>query len=209
MNKRWMAAFVFVICAVLVTVSYNYWDIPLAYYCRGVSRSILDIAEAVTITGESKWYFILFVPAYIVFRFFRKKNLWSRRTLFLLISISVSGLINILIKWLTGRHRPISLFNKSLFGFDYFESIYELTSFPSGHAVTAFTLAAAITILFPRLSIPVFAAAVAIGMSRVILTSHYLSDVIAGAGIGILCALAVKYIFDRRNIELAGKGKVV
>ena len=128
------------------------------------------------------------------------------RILFIVLSISVSGLINMLIKWLTGRHRPMNMFNSGLFGFDYFRVIHESTSFPSGHTVTAFTLAAAISILFPSLRIPAFAAAVAIGMSRILITAHYLSDVLAGAGIGILCTLVVKYFFDRYNVELARKG---
>ena len=42
-------------------------------------------------------------------------------------------------------------------------------------------------------------------LSRIVLTSHYLSDVIAGAAVGILGTLAVKYVFDRLNIELARK----
>ena len=205
MKKRWISAIIFLISSVLAAVSYNYWDVPLAYYCKELSRSVLDIAEIVTITGESRWYYILFVPAYIVLRFVLKNKLWSMRILFLFISISASGLINMLIKWLAGRNRPVNLFNSGLFGFDLFRMLYESTSFPSGHAVTAFTLAAAISILFPRWSIPAFAAAVTIGASRIIITSHYLSDVLAGAGIGMLCTLAVKYFFDRYNVKLARK----
>lgn len=208
MKKRWIAVFVILACAVLVALSYNLWDISLAYYCKRLSRRILDIAETVTIAGESKWYYILFVPAYIVFRFVLKNKLWAGRFLFLFVSISASGLINLLIKWLAGRHRPINLFSSGLFGFDYFSTTYEFTSFPSGHSVTAFTLAAAISILFPRSRLPAFAAAAAIAMSRVLITSHYLSDVIAGAGVGILCVLAVKYIFDRYKVELTEKEKV-
>ena len=205
MKKRWIAGIVLLFCSVLTAVSYNYWDIPLAYCCKALSRSVLDIAQIVTITGEAKWYYILLIPAYVVLRFILKNKLWSMRILFLFISISASGLINLLIKWLAGRHRPVNMFSNGLFGFDYFHMIYESTSFPSGHTVTAFALAAAIGILFPRWSIPAFTAAVAIGMSRVMITSHYLSDVFAGAGIGILCALAVKYIFDRYNVELIRK----
>jgi membrane-associated phospholipid phosphatase len=204
-NKRWIAAFVFFSALILVVVSYNYWDIPLALYCKGLSRSALDIAETVTIAGESKWYYLLFVPAYVVFRFMKKNELWANRFLFLLIAISASGLINILIKWLAGRRRPVNLFNGGQFGFDYFKIVYESTSCPSGHSVTAFTLAAAISIFAPRWSLPVFAAAVAIAMSRVLITSHYLSDVIAGAGIGILCVLAVKYFFNRFHVKLDRK----
>jgi membrane-associated phospholipid phosphatase len=207
-KKRWIAVFVILACAVLAALSYNLWDISLAYYCKGLSRRILDIAEIVTIAGESIWYYVLFVPAYIVFRFVLKNKLWAGRFLYLFVSISASGLINLLFKWLAGRHRPENLFKHGYFGFDYFGVGYSMTSFPSGHSVTAFTLAMAISILFPRSRIPAFAAAAAIAMSRVLITSHYLSDVLAGAGVGILCVLAVKYIFDRYKVELAGKEKV-
>ena len=124
------------------------------------------------------------------------------RSLFLLLSISVSGLTSILIKWLVGRYRPSMLLKEDLFGFNYFSVGYELSSFPSGHTVTAFSLAAAVSILFPRLGIPAFIVAVSIGISRILITSHYLSDVIAGAGIGILSTMIVKYYFDRKKIEL-------
>lgn len=208
MKKRRIAAVVFILSFVLAAVSYYCWDIPLAYYCKSLSRTYLDIAETVTTAGESKWYYILFVPAYVVLRFFLNNKLWSMRVFFLIISISASGLINLLIKWLAGRHRPINMFNNGQFGFDYFRMIHESTSFPSGHTVTAFSLAMAVGILFPRFSIPAFAAAVIIGVSRIMITSHYLSDVLAGAGVGILCTLVVKYIFDRYNVELSKKPRV-
>ncbi len=206
MKKRWIAAIVLLICFVLAALSYNYWDIPLAYYCRALSQPVLNIAQIVTIAGESQWYYYLLVPAYLVLRFIRKNQLWSQRILFFFVSISASGLLSSLIKWLAGRNRPMNLFNSGQFGFDFFRTIHESTSFPSGHTVTAFSLAAAVSILFPRFRIPAFAAAVAIGMSRIMITAHYLSDVLAGAGIGILCTLAVKYYFDRYNVNLARKG---
>jgi len=130
------------------------------------------------------------------------------RILFLFISLSVSGLFSTLIKWLVGRYRPVMLLKENLFGFSYFGVGHELTSFPSGHAVTAFSLAAAVSILCPRAGIPAFIIAIFIGITRVILTSHYLSDVIAGAGIGILLTMIVKYYFDRKNIELVLNKKV-
>jgi membrane-associated phospholipid phosphatase len=202
MKIRRNSAVILFFCSILTVMSYKLWDIPLAYYCRDLSLSTLGIAQMVTTTGDSKWYFFSLIPAYVVLRFFLKSKLWSGRVLFLLVSISASGLINTLVKWIAGRNRPVNLFINNQFGFDYFKMIHESTSFPSGHTVTAFTLATAISILFPRLSIPVFAAAVAIGSSRIMITAHYLSDVLTGAGIGILCTLAVKHFFDRFNLGL-------
>jgi membrane-associated phospholipid phosphatase len=201
MKKIWIALIVFSLTTILIAISYFNWDIPLLYYCKGLDVSILNIAQNITVLGKSTWYFILFVPAYILFRFFWKNKLWSMQFLFLLISISASGLISILIKWLAGRYRP-SMLEKGFFGFNFFGVGYEWTSFPSGHSITAFSLAAAISILFPRAGIPAFIIAISIGISRIIITAHYLSDVIAGAGIGILSTLAVKYFFDQNEIKL-------
>lgn len=130
------------------------------------------------------------------------------KMLFLVIAISASGLMNTLIKWIAGRNRPINLFNHGLFGFDFFEVGYELNSFPSGHALIPFSLAAALSILFPRFGFLAFVPAAAIALSRVAITAHYLSDVIAGAVIGVVCTLMVKYYFDRFKIELTPGAKV-
>jgi membrane-associated phospholipid phosphatase len=199
-----MAALMVVSGAVLIILSYHLWDIPVAYYCRGLSRSVLDIAEIVTRAGDSKWYFMMFVPAFLIFYFIVKNKIWAMRMLFLVICISASGIVNMLVKWIAGRNRPINLFNHGFYGFNYFEVIYESVSFPSGHSLTAFSLAAAVTILYPRAGIIAFPAAIAIATSRVMITSHFVSDVIAGAVLGTICTLAVKYYFDRRKITLTG-----
>jgi membrane-associated phospholipid phosphatase len=201
MKNKWIALIVFFLSALFTSVAYFIWDIPLAHYSRGLSNSVLEIAQIITVLGESRWYYILFIPAYLLFRFVWKNKLWSMRILFLFTAITASGLMSTLIKWLAGRYRP-SMLEEGLFGFNFFRVGYELTSFPSGHSVTAFTLAAAITFLFPRWSMIAFLAAIMIAMSRVLITAHYLGDVIGGAGIGILCTLAVKYFFDRYKIQL-------
>ncbi len=233
MNKKWITIIILLLCSLLSIISYYYWDLPLAIYwkyckslccsiidiakitavfgeskaiyCKDSGCSIIDIAEIVTVFGESRWYYILLILAYLPLRIIWKNKLWSMKLLFIFLSISASGLINLLVKWLAGRHRPIDYFSHSLFGFNYFSLSHESTSFPSGHAVMAFSLAAAVSILFPRASIVAFIIAISIGMTRIILTAHYSSDVIAGAGIGILSTMIVKYIFDRKKIELVEK----
>jgi undecaprenyl-diphosphatase len=59
------------------------------------------------------------------------------------------------------------------------------SSFPAGHAATAFAGATLLTYVAPRLW-PLFATlAVAIGFSRVYVGVHYPTDVLAGAAIGV------------------------
>lgn len=199
-----MAFIIFISSAVLSAISYYLWDIRLAYYCQGLNQTILDIADIVTQAGDSMWYFILLIPAFILTRFIWKNEQWSARILFLLFSLILSGVLNTGIKWLAGRNRPLILFEDGVFGFDFFKIafLYESTSFPSGHAVTAFTLATAISFISPRWSVVAFVVAVLIALSRVLLTAHYLSDVIAGAAVGTICALGIKYLFDRIHVDL-------
>lgn len=204
MKERQTATYVSVICLIMTVVSYLFWDISLTKYCRELDPTVKNIAEEVTRFGISTWYIVVSIILYLFFRYIYKNNLNASRSLFVFLSLSITGIFIDILKWITGRYRPIELLRNGHYGFDFFGVGYEWTSFPSGHAQTAFTLAAALTILFPRWGIPLFIFAGAVGISRIILTSHYLSDVIAEAGIGIIFTLVIKYMFDRKQIDLTG-----
>jgi membrane-associated phospholipid phosphatase len=197
MKERWIVTPVSVLSLLLTIMSYFFWDIPITKYCKTLNPSIIKIAEVVTIFGITTWYLVGSIILYGFFLYIYKNSKYAAQSLFVFLSLSITGIIINLVKWVAGRHRPIDLFNSGHFGFDYFGYAYELISFPSGHAQTAFTLATALTLLYPRCGIPIFIMASAVGISRIILTSHYLSDVIAGAGIGIICTWIIKYYFDR------------
>jgi len=64
-------------------------------------------------------------------------------------------------------------------------------SFPSDHAVVAFAIAVSIFLRKPRLGLVVLAMAATVGLSRVVVGTHYPSDVLAGALLGTLAALVV------------------
>jgi undecaprenyl-diphosphatase len=64
------------------------------------------------------------------------------------------------------------------------------SSFPAGHAATAFAGATLLSYFAPRLT-PLFVViAAAIGLSRVYVGVHYPTDVLAGAAIGVLVGAA-------------------
>ena len=68
----------------------------------------------------------------------------------------------------------------------------EYASLPSGHATTAFAAAVAVGALWPRTRPVMWAYALVIAVSRVVLTAHHPSDVLAGALVGALGALLVQ-----------------
>jgi undecaprenyl-diphosphatase len=58
-------------------------------------------------------------------------------------------------------------------------------SFPSGHAMTAFSIALVVSYFYPSLEGLLFFLALSIALSRIVLGMHYLSDVLAGMLLGV------------------------
>lgn len=61
-------------------------------------------------------------------------------------------------------------------------------SFPSGHTTAAFMMAALVSFFFPLAGLFIYGWAALVGLSRVMLKVHFISDVIAGAALGSLIA---------------------
>ena len=57
-------------------------------------------------------------------------------------------------------------------------------SFPSGHAMTAFSTALVVSAYYPNLEWPLYFIAASISISRIVLGMHFLSDVLVGALLG-------------------------
>lgn len=58
-------------------------------------------------------------------------------------------------------------------------------SFPSGHTMTAFSIAVVISFFYPSLEGMLFFMALSIAVSRIVLGMHFLSDVLAGVVLGV------------------------
>jgi undecaprenyl-diphosphatase len=65
------------------------------------------------------------------------------------------------------------------------------SSFPAGHAATAFAGATVLAYAVRRLAVPLFVIAAVIGFSRVYVGVHYPTDVLGGAAIGVVVGAAV------------------
>ncbi len=72
-------------------------------------------------------------------------------------------------------------------------------SFPSGHTTVAFACAAVLACFKPRLALPLFLLAAAIGFSRVYVGVHYPLDIVGGAALGL--AIGALLIALRRLAE--------
>lgn len=95
------------------------------------------------------------------------------------------------LKKLSGRRRPCEIEPHvwaNLLPPDQF-------SFPSGHTITAFAVAVSMGIFFPIFLPALLFCAISIATSRILLGMHFLSDVIAGAALGIGLAFASHSVF--------------
>ncbi len=90
------------------------------------------------------------------------------------------------IKLFFGRRRPRDDIEMGLYGFMPFSFDLDYNSFPSGHALTIMCVAVIASAVWPQLAPIWFALAAWLGLTRALLTAHYLSDVLVGAGIGLL-----------------------
>jgi membrane-associated phospholipid phosphatase len=82
----------------------------------------------------------------------------------------------------------------------------ESTSFPSGHAATAFAAAVAVGLLYPRLRKPLLALAAAVALSRVYLGVHYVTDVAVGSALGAAIGFASGWALLQARTALTRSG---
>lgn len=102
-------------------------------------------------------------------------------------ALTCSFIANILIKKVVARTRPF---------LHYWPRIALRinrppgSSFPSGHAAVSFAAAGILAQINPLIALAAYAMAALIAFSRLYLLVHYPSDILAGAILGLLCAMA-------------------
>lgn len=115
-----------------------------------------------------------------------------RLSLLILSSYVLSGLIAQTLKYFIVSLRPGSSPELSDYKYFFEETLHgSRASFPSGHATTAFAMAAIIAFWYKDKRIGVLALlfAIMVGYSRIYTGNHFLIDVVVGSFIGITCSV--------------------
>ena len=189
-------------------------DRPLMIFTHDVSPLWRSVFRFITEFGIATAYLVVtavaagmcFVAAKSATGQERRRYLFHAwRAAYVFLAVAVSGLIADLIKPVAGDARPKLFFSEHISGFSGFGPNANYWSFPSGHSVTAAALAFALCVLYPRWRWAWILAALLIGMSRIGLDTHHLSDVVGGFYIGLVTAWALYAVFRHNGVAL-GEG---
>lgn len=183
MKKPWFIVFYIM----LIILTYQFADKAIAEYFHQFDLRTYG-KPLLLITTLGKWilYAPLFILAGLFFRYVRKNPINEHRAWFLLACLLLTNIFSFVLKISLSRSRPDLLFNENLFGFYWFKLNNLYWSFPSGHSITMGSLAAGLSILFPKYFYAFLGLALLVIMTRVFLYFHYLSDVMAGFYLSML-----------------------
>ncbi|NMW17495.1 MAG: phosphatase PAP2 family protein [Chlorobiaceae bacterium] len=202
---KWSIAVVAVM--LLCILSYIFIDIKAALWFHTINNGrYSDLFNIITDFGESQWYLITGMLFFVVLR--KTYPLRAQPGLFLASSVAASGVSADVIKYIAGRARPILYFSEQLYGFNCFHYEYEWISFPSGHAATAFSAAIVFTTLYPRWRILFLFAGTLIAFSRIFLTQHYISDVIAGSFLGMASSILLYNLYFKKKLDVSASREI-
>ncbi len=185
-------------------------DSAASDWARHQPQWFRNIFERITDFGLSGWFlfpcgFILLCLAAIITVTMPRLSQGvllavAARFGFVFLAVGVPGLFVAIVKRMIGRARPYAGGADDPLVFRPFIWRPQYSSLPSGHATTAVAAALAIGALWPRLRGVMWAYAVIIMASRIIVLAHHPSDVIAGALTGAAGVFVLRRWFASRRL---------
>lgn len=189
----------------LYDIIFNKLETTFLFFNRNNSPILDKFFYYITYIGDGIIYLIVLIPLLII---------RIRYAIYGLISYIISGLIAQILKRIFNTPRPKLLLQDVNLYFVNGVDVYSNYSFPSGHAVSAFSLLLLLSIITPRKFLGVFFFLVALftALSRVYLAQHFFIDVYLGSLIGVIITIIVVIKFDEftfeKNIEWANKSLI-
>jgi membrane-associated phospholipid phosphatase len=173
-------------------------DLTLAWLVKPLDPGVKLVFRAISWLGDSTVYLVGTALAFVALRFVRRSDALWPFALYAFCSLAASGIAVYALKVAFGRTRPGSLFEYDRHEFILMTFNGSTQSFPSGHSAIITTAAVLLALLTPRL-IPLYAAiAVTVAASRLLITYHFLSDVLAGLLLGVMIPLYLRDWFRQR-----------
>jgi membrane-associated phospholipid phosphatase len=200
------------VVAVFALTQY-FFDAAAIVYARTLPRPLTDFFDWITDFGKSGWFLwplgILFlVLAALQGRLSQASQVVMAaimvRVGFLFVAIGIPGLFTTVAKQFIGRARPFVGGVADPYLFKPFTwAVAAWASLPSGHATTVGSVLVAFGTLWPKSRPYLMIYALLILVSRVVVTAHHPSDVLAGLLVGAVGTLMVQHYFALRRLGFA------
>ncbi|WP_133126935.1 phosphatase PAP2 family protein [Legionella nagasakiensis] len=183
LTKPWIAAAYWG----FIILSFLYFDQPIAFFFYDLDLDAhVPFLKWITNLGLGGIYFVsLFLLAF-VFRYVYRKPQWEAQAWFLWLCVVIPSLVCLVLKITLGRARPHLLFYDGLYGFYGLKTHASYWSLPSGHTTTMMGFVFGLSILFPRYGYAFIIGGLTVALSRILLTNHYLSDVLAASYLALV-----------------------
>jgi lipid A 4'-phosphatase len=211
-HPRHGLALLMALTALAITVSIAVVDRPAAEFFHAQSDTLHAIFRFITQFGVSTGWLIGAALLWLGLLIARRRPrfvaladrlyAYSILPLFVFLSIAVPGIAVNILKTIFGRARPKLLFASDAYFFSWGGLRSDYWSFPSGHTACAVSVAAALSVIWPR-GRPFFIGfAILIAASRIIVTAHFVSDVIMAAFVAIVGVQWVRFVFAQSGVPI-------
>lgn len=198
MDKKRLLVLFLLLLPLAATLSAQNWDINTVHHVNNWEGAWVRSYNKVV--SHSEPYVVVGVPlALALAGWMGRRRRLLQAALQVGASVAVTFLVTFVLKYLVDRARPFEAYPDLITPF----SLPEDPSFPSGHTATAFALATALCIRYPRWYVigPALLWACAVGVSRMNEGVHYPTDVLAGAALGVGFAVATACLLRRRSLS--------
>jgi membrane-associated phospholipid phosphatase len=180
------------IAAIAIALSFHFDDSVREFMIQHQNPAVRNFMRYVSLLGD--WPLHAAVGLVLLGLAWRRGcEEWTRILLAMLLAMMLVGVAGTVIKRIVPRARP-SVPADARWGGPRFSSKYH--SFPSGHVGASTAFFGVLFIARRRMGVACLPIPILIGVSRMYIGAHYLSDVVCAAVLGTLCAVVVVYFLS-------------
>ncbi len=192
---KWLVIPYLLILCICLIIKLIYSREMIYFTVNGINSPVADFLAPFATDLGNGWTAVAVAAVLSLFNY--------RKALIVVTAWAVTSIVAQIIKYIFDAPRPKLLYKDQLARIHFVKGvdILSLHSFPSGHTVTAFSLAVLFTYWSRNKAWgPVFLLiAILVGYSRMYLSEHFFEDVTAGSIIGVILTVIWLYWLDNKT----------
>ena len=192
------------VAATAVALSFHFDDSVRDFLIQHQNSTMRKFMQYVSFLGDWPLHAAVGLVS-LAFAWRRASEQWTRILIAMLLAMLLAGVAGTAIKRTVPRARP-SVHTDARWGGPRFNSKYH--SFPSGHVGASTAFFGVLLIARRRIGLACLPIPILIGLSRMYIGAHYLSDVVCAAVLGIVCAIVVVQFVSPKSTIANRKPKI-